>query len=66
MDNDRCLQWFMQPSSAVHRLANNPENPNVAAAVTLFGYACVSEDSGDTPGKLQKEFGEIRALAAPN
>jgi hypothetical protein len=41
--------------------------PNVIAPASLFGYVYVSEDGGDTWSKLQKEFGEIRALAVtPN
>ena len=51
------------PNSVVYWLANNPEMPNVVAAASLFGYVYVSEDGGNTWSKLQKEFGEIRALA---
>ena len=44
-----------------------PEMPNVVAAVNLYGYVYVSEDGGNTWSKLQKEFGEIRVLAVkPN
>ena len=54
-------------NSVVYWLANNPEMPNVVAAASRFGYVYVSEDGGNSWSKLQKEFGEIRALAVtPN
>ena len=57
----------VEPNSVVYWLANNPEIPNVVAAASLFGYVYVSEDGGDNWTKLQKEFGEIRAIAVtPN
>lgn len=57
----------VEPNSVVYWLANNPEMPNVVAAASLFGYVYVSEDGGNSWSKLQKEFGEIRALAiTPN
>ena len=56
-----------EPNSVVYWLATHPQTPNTIAAATLFGYLYLSQDGGQTWTKLQKEFGEIRALAiTPN
>ena len=51
------------PNSVVYWIASHPEAPDVVAAATLYGYVYLSEDGGDSWRKLDREFGEIRALA---
>lgn len=56
-----------QPNSVIYWLATHPQTPETIAAASLFGYIYISENGGQTWTKLQKEFGEIRALAiTPN
>ena len=55
------------PNSVVYWFATHPSVPQVVAAGSLYGYVYVSTDGGESWQKLQKEFGEIRALAVmPN
>ena len=56
-----------EPNSVIYWLATHPQTPDTIAAASLFGYIYISENGGQTWTKLQKEFGEIRALAiTPN
>ncbi|MXX31323.1 MAG: exo-alpha-sialidase [Chloroflexi bacterium] len=50
------------PNSMFYWLASHPEAPDTIAAATLHGYVYLSEDGGDSWRKLEREFGEIRAL----
>ena len=55
------------PNSVVFWLGTHAGVPDVIVAVSLYGYIYLSENGGDTWGKLAKEFGEIRAvLVTPN
>ncbi len=51
------------PNSVVYWLASHPDAPDVIAAASLYGYVYLSEDGGTSWRKLDREFGEIRALA---
>ncbi len=51
------------PNSVIYWLAAHPAAPDVIAAASLYGYLYLSEDGGDTWRKLDREFGEVRALA---
>ncbi len=51
------------PNSVIYWLATHPQAPGVVAAVSLYGYVYLSEDSGESWRKLDREFGEIRAVA---
>ena len=44
-------------------LATHPALPGTIVATSLFGQVFVSDDHADTWRKLDREFGEIRALA---
>ena len=50
------------PNSVVYWLATHADAPDTIAAATLYGYVYLSEDGGDSWRKLDREFGEIRAL----
>ncbi|MYF81189.1 MAG: hypothetical protein F4177_05395 [Chloroflexi bacterium] len=50
------------PNSMFYWLASHPGAPDTIAAATLHGYVYLSEDGGDSWRKLEREFGEIRAL----
>lgn len=55
------------PNSTVYSMAMHPSIGNVVVAVTVFGEVFVSHDSGDSFTKLDREFGEIRAVwLSPN
>ena len=51
------------PNSVVYWLATHPDTPDTIAAATLYGYVYLSDNGGDSWRKLDREFGEIRALA---
>ena len=53
----------VEPNSVVYWFAVHPSIPDVIVAASLYGYVYVSDDGGESWGKLQKEFGEIRAVA---
>ncbi|MYD73282.1 MAG: hypothetical protein F4Y11_03220, partial [Chloroflexi bacterium] len=53
----------VEPKSVVYWLASHPSAPDTIAAASLYGYVYLSEDGGDSWRKLDREFGEIRALA---
>jgi len=51
------------PNSTIWGLATHAANANRILAFSLFGEVYVSEDAGDSWGKIPREFGEIRAAA---
>lgn len=51
------------PNSMFYWLASYPDAPDTIAAATLHGYIYLSEDGGASWRKLDREFGEVRALA---
>jgi photosystem II stability/assembly factor-like uncharacterized protein len=56
-----------EPNSVVYWFGVHPDVQNVVVGASLYGYVYVSEDSGESWQKLQKEFGEIRSVAlTPN
>jgi len=55
------------PNSTVYWMAMHPDLPGIVVAVTVFGQVHVSADHGDSWSKLEREFGEIRAVClSPN
>lgn len=55
------------PNSTVYSMAMHPAIADIVVAVTVFGQVFVSQDSGDSFTKLDREFGEIRAVwLSPN
>ena len=51
------------PNSSVWDFAFHPSDPNTIVANTLYGELYTSSDGGNTWDKLQREFGEVRAVA---
>ena len=51
------------PNSTMYWLATHAELPGIVVATSLFGQVFVSNDYGDSWRKLDREFGEIRAVA---
>ena len=51
------------PNSTVYSLATHPADPDVIVANSLFGCIYTSTDGGEGWTKLDREFGEIRAIA---
>jgi photosystem II stability/assembly factor-like uncharacterized protein len=49
--------------SVVWKMAGHPHDPDVIAAVTLFGQVLVSTDAGQSWSLSEREFGEIRGVA---
>jgi photosystem II stability/assembly factor-like uncharacterized protein len=49
-------------NSTMYWLAVNEELPGVVVATSVFGQVFVSDDHADTWRKLDREFGEIRAV----
>lgn len=55
------------PNSTVYWMALHPEVPDVVVAATVFGQVHLSTDGGDSWHKLDREFGEVRAVSlTPN
>jgi photosystem II stability/assembly factor-like uncharacterized protein len=50
-------------NSTIWGLATHPANAERILAFSLFGEVYVSDDAGDSWGKIAREFGEIRAAA---
>ena len=50
-------------NSTIWGVATHPAEANRILAFSLFGEVYVSEDAGDSWGKIAREFGEIRAAA---
>jgi photosystem II stability/assembly factor-like uncharacterized protein len=57
------LKLPVQPNSTVWGLATHPAEANRILAFSLFGEVYISEDAGDSWGKIAREFGEIRTAA---
>ena len=53
----------VEPNSTIYWFATHPADPEFIVANSLFGYLYASADGGDSWQKLDREFGEIRALA---
>jgi hypothetical protein len=51
------------PNSTMYWLATHPDLPGTVVATSLFGQVYVSDDGADTWRKLDRELGEIRAVA---
>ena len=51
------------PNSTMYWLAHHPDLPGVAVASSMFGQVYVTDDHAGTWRKLDREFGEIRALS---
>ena len=57
----------VRPNSTVYAMAFHPDVEDVVVATTVFGQVFVSGDRGDSFAKLDREFGEIRAVwLSPN
>ena len=52
----------VEPNSTVYWMATHAELPEMVVAATVFGQVYTSADSGRTWDKLDREFGEIRAV----
>jgi photosystem II stability/assembly factor-like uncharacterized protein len=52
----------IMPNSTMYWLAVNEDLPGVVVATSVFGQVFVSEDHAHTWRKLEREFGEIRAV----
>jgi photosystem II stability/assembly factor-like uncharacterized protein len=50
------------PNSTMYWLATNEDLPGVVVATSVFGQVYVSDDHAETWRKLDREFGEIRAV----
>jgi photosystem II stability/assembly factor-like uncharacterized protein len=57
------LKLPVQANSTIWGLATHPADANRILAFSLFGEVYVSEDAGDSWGKIAREFGEIRTAA---
>jgi photosystem II stability/assembly factor-like uncharacterized protein len=56
-----------EPNSTVYAMAVHPDLVDMVTAVTVFGQVFISSDGGDSFTKLDREFGEIRAVwLSPN
>lgn len=51
------------PNSTIYWFATHPADPDFVVATSLFGYVYTSRDAGESWQKLEREFGEIRAVA---
>ena len=51
------------PNSTMYWQAHHPDLPGVALASSVFGQIYVTEDHAQSWRKLDREFGEIRALS---
>ena len=66
--SDRGRTWeplplLGEPNGTVWDLAAHPSRPDFLLASTINGQVYFSDDSGDSWGKYQREFGEVHALA---
>lgn len=55
-------QLPVEANSVIYWFGTHPANPDVVVANSLHGYVYISTDAGDSWSKLDREFGEIRAL----
>ena len=51
------------PNSTMYWLATHPDVPGTIVATSVFGQVYVSDDYAETWEKLDREFGEIRAVS---
>lgn len=51
------------PNSTMYWFATHPADPDFVVANSLFGYVYISRDGGEHWHKVEREFGEVRALA---
>lgn len=51
------------PNSTMYWLASNVDLPGVAVATSVFGQVYVTDDHAESWRKLDRDFGEIRALS---
>ena len=66
-DNWERADLPVTPNSTMYWLAHHRELPGVAVASSVFGQVYLTEDHARTWTKLDREFGEIRALSlSPN
>jgi photosystem II stability/assembly factor-like uncharacterized protein len=56
-------QLPVAPNSTMYWLATHPELPSTIVATSLFGQLYASDDGAGTWRKLDRELGEIRAVA---
>ena len=57
----------MTPNSVVYCFSAHVDVPDCIAAASVYGYLYLSDDGGASWRKLDREFGEIRAVAiSPN
>ena len=55
------------PNSTIYWFGTHPADPNIVVANSLHGYVYTSTDGGASWEKVEREFGEIRAIAwTPN
>ncbi len=52
-----------EPNSTMYWFATHPADPDFIVANSLFGYVYISRDAGQSWDKVEREFGEVRALA---
>lgn len=52
----------VEANSTVYWMAMHPDVPDVVAASSVFGQIFLSEDSGESWSKVDREFGEIRSI----
>ena len=57
------LPMLGEPNSTMYWIATNPAEPNRVVANTIYGEVYTSDDGGDSWEKVQREFGEVRAIA---
>jgi photosystem II stability/assembly factor-like uncharacterized protein len=57
------LKLPVDANSTIWGLATHPADPDRILAFSLFGEVYVSDDAGESWGKIAREFGEIRAAA---
>jgi photosystem II stability/assembly factor-like uncharacterized protein len=61
------LPMPVEPNSHFYHIATHPSNPNRLVAIACAGEVYTSENAGDSWQKVNKEFGEVRAVAwVPN
>ena len=61
--NWEILTLPVQPNATIWGFATHPANADRILAFSLFGEVYVSEDGGESWRKIEREFGEIRAIA---
>jgi photosystem II stability/assembly factor-like uncharacterized protein len=62
-ENWETLKLPIQPNATIWGFATHAYNPDRILAFSLFGEVYASEDAGESWRKIDREFGEIRAIA---